>query len=322
MDITTKNKSDFFKKGWTKIDLKLSEGEINRYFNALERLRDKANKINYPFRICYYPHITSDNIAGIEAPFNRLIMNEDVKEFFSKIELGKAIREIMGWKEAYLTLARLFTMKGYNYRGQWHRDQVGNEWDGNVKNISEIQVAIYLKKQDGFRILNLNREIWSSEKNSLKETPVQSYLPLTIDDQYFSEISGSPGSLVLFVPDLMHQGNSNTQRLDFHFRFSKLTPNPKRQIYSDNLLISEETNSYFDFKFLNIYSENYPINNDLFTHRYQKPKMPIRILNSLNYYTAGFNLIRYMKNIYKPISSPWEIDIFANTIFQNLLNNN
>ena len=320
MKITSKNKIELFKQGWTQVDLNLSDNDIDKYLNGLRNLRDKAEKVQYPFRICYYPHMTSNNIAGIEAPFNKLIINDEIKNFFKKIKLGTAIQELMGWNNVYLTLARLFTMGRYNYRSQWHRDN--DKWDGNVSTMPEIQVAIYLKKQDGFRIFKLDREIWSSNIKSLKETPEPSYLPLRIEDEYFSEINGTPGTLVFFAPGLIHQGNSNTERLDFHFRFSKSPPAVNKEKYQDNLFISEEKNTYFDFKFLNIYSEDYNMEKNLITNRYLSPLLISRLINSFNYYTAGFNVIRYLRNINNAKKHPWNIDLFANTIFQGFLEKN
>ena len=221
----------------------------------------------------------------------------------------------MDWEDTYMTLARLFTMEKYNYRSQWHRDS--DEWDGDISSMNDLQVAIYLKQQDGFRIFKLEREIWSNDIKSLKKTPGTDFLPLKISDDYFSEIIGSPGSVVFFAPNIIHQGNSNYQRLDFHFRFSKKPPYPNQTKYHDNLLISEKENTYFDFKIPNIYSEEYNVDNDLITDRYFKPKFSSRLFNSLNYYTAVMNIMRYLKNINKPIPDPWKVDLFANTIFQD-----
>ena len=146
--------------------------------------------------------------------------------------------------------------------------------------MNDLQVAIYLKQQDGFRIFKLEKEIWSNDIRSLKSTPRTDFLPLKINEEYFSEVSGFPGSLVFFAPNIIHQGNSNYKRLDFHFRFSKNPPYPNQKKYLENLLISEKGNSYFDFKIPNIYSEDFDIENDLITDRYIKPSFNSRFLNS------------------------------------------
>ena len=150
MKITSRHKNQFLINGWTQVDCGLTDIEIERFRKGVEKLRDKAFKINYPFTFCYYPHIRTRNIAGIELPFNKLVINDDVKEFFRIINLGDAIRELMNWDKTYITLSRLFTMKSFNYRSQWHRDRF--DWDGNITTMKEIQIGIFLKEQKGFSI--------------------------------------------------------------------------------------------------------------------------------------------------------------------------
>ena len=85
MRITHKHRSEFLKKGWTQVDMGLTEDQINKFRNGVEKLKETAFSKNYPLTICYYPHILSDNIAGIEAPFNKLIINENVNNLFKTI---------------------------------------------------------------------------------------------------------------------------------------------------------------------------------------------------------------------------------------------
>ena len=67
----------------------------------------------------------------------------------------------------------------------------------------------------------------------------------------------------------------------------------------------------------NIYSINYEIEKNLYTERSLKISNLTRILNSMNYYTGAYNLIRFLKNVKNIISyETCEIDLFANTIFQ------
>lgn len=315
MKITNKHRNELLKKGWTQVDMGLTANQLNKFREGTEKLRDKAFQINYPFTLCYYPHIRSRNIAGIESPFNKLIINENVNDLFRTINLGKAIKDLMSWETVYLTLARLFTMENYKYRSQWHRDN--SYWNGEVSTMGEIQVGIYLKEQNGFRIIKIDRDIWSKNNNSLSHSPKPTYIPLTINKTFYDEIKGYAGSIIFFAPGLIHQGNSNTERLDFHFRFAKFPPPIRFGEYNDNFCISNEKNDNFDFIIPKIYSYSYDINNDLYSVRNKKESSFKKILNSINYYTASVNIIRHLKNIRKSNEyKPWSIDLFSNTIFQ------
>lgn len=319
VSLKKENIDDFYNNGWTLVNMSLSKEEIKYYLKGTENLKNSALKNNYPLKRCYFPHLRNDNIASIESPFNKLIVNQAVKELFQKIELGKTIKELLGWKSVYLHLARLFTMSKYKYLGKWHRDTYS--WNGIIKDIKAVQVAIYLKDQDGFRIFKPSRDIWSKDKRSItKELPIYTnkHMPLKIDSSYYDEIKGKAGTILFFVPGFLHQGNSSVDRLDFHMRFSSSKfiegfslPNKKIKFFPEN--------SFFDFKMPEFYTEDFDINQDLYSPRMQTYKPITRILNSINYQTSCINLARFMKRGFrkKPDKNePWELDIFANTKFQ------
>ena len=315
--INKKNIDDFYKNGWTLVNMNLSKEEIRFYRNGTEDLKRSALKNNYPLTRCYFPHLRNDNVAAIESPFNKLIVNQSVKELFERIELGDTIKKLLGWNSVYLHLARLFTMSKYKYLGNWHRDTYN--WNGVIKDIKAVQVAIYLKDQDGFKIFKPSRDIWSKDKRSItKELPAHSYLPLKLNTSYYNEIRGKAGTILFFAPGFLHQGNSYTERLDFHMRFSS-----NRFIDGYNISKKEinffPENSFFDFKMPDFYSEDFDIKYDSYSPRMQTISLLSRVINSINYQTGFYNFAKFIKNgfrkkIYK--NEPWEIDIFANTKFQ------
>ena len=314
MKITTLNKKELFSRGWTLVDMGFSKKEIKKYLNATNRLKQKAIKNNYPLLRCYYPHLFHLNIAAVESPFNKLICNSDIKDFFLKLEIGKCLQELLGWSKSYLHLARLFTMNRYNYMGDWHRDF--DIWDGNLNKLETIQIGLYLKDQDGFRILKYPFDKSSKSSNSIKFDPgVHPYLPAKLEANYFDEIKGKEGMALFFAPGIMHQGNSRTNRLDYHLRFSKLPYIHPKQIIPQSKM--------YDFYSPNFYLENFDIANDFVSPRMRKISFKERLINSANYNTGFKNILYHLKYIFsndlknQTYPNPWDYELFANTRFQN-----
>ena len=84
MNVTYQNKLDFFSRGWTIIEMGFSKEEIKKYYESTLLLKNKASSINYPLQRCYFPHLFHKNIAAIESPFNKLIINSGVEELFQR----------------------------------------------------------------------------------------------------------------------------------------------------------------------------------------------------------------------------------------------
>jgi len=149
--INQADRDHFIEHGWVQVSMDLEKTFVEECYESLKGLKLKAQEIKYPLVRIYYPHLFSLNHAAIEAPFKRLLLDDNLVQLFKKIKLGGAIRDLMKWESCGCQLARLFTMNNFNYRGHWHRDSSG--WDGNIEGASTVQVSIYLEDQDGFRIL-------------------------------------------------------------------------------------------------------------------------------------------------------------------------
>ena len=311
MEITSKHKEEFRKKGWTLVNMGIPTGDIDLYKNALIKLREKALNENFPLKRCYYSHITNDNIAAIESPFNKKIINNEIKDLFRSIKLGEAIKDLMEWDNVYLQLARLFTMRKYNYLGNWHYDF--KDWDGDLFNMKTVQVAIYLKDQPGFRIIKPNYDLSSTSNYAISEININPHLPLKLPKEYYVEIKGKAGSALFFAPGILHQGNSTQERLDFHFRFSNKSGRRNDFVYID------KSKSFFDFNIPDFYHENFDVNNDIYNPRDKNNSIRLKIKNSLNYYTGFLNFLIHLKHLViqkNRIKKPWKVDLFGNTIFQ------
>ena len=307
--ITAENKLDLISKGWTLCSMGFSKSEIQKYYDSTIALERKALTSDYLLNRLYHPHIFHSNIAAIESPFNHLICNNGTEEFFIKLGLGTAIRKLMGWEECHLHLARLFTMQKYRYRGNWHRDF--DKWDGNLKTSETIQVALYLKDQDGFRIFKYNYDTLLRQKNTSLDEPVANpILPLDCSNEYFDEVNGEAGTALFFNPGIIHQGNSFGKRLDYHMRFScnPLVRNGKTKAES----------TLFDFYSPDFYAKNFDVTMDPFSPRKRIPSFREKITNSINYYTGLVNFIKLMqKRRDRKPGFPWRYSVTANTIFQH-----
>ena len=310
MKVTNQNKLEFFLRGWTIIDMGFTKKEIQKYYESTLLLKKKASLINYPLQRCYFPHLFHKNIAAIESPFNKLIVNSGVEELFQRLEIGKTLKSLLGWEKSYLHLARIFTMENFKYRGNWHRDFYN--WDGNLNDIDAIQMAIYLKKQDGFRIFKYNLD---NEVQKKLTDPISSpLLPARIDKNSFDEINGKEGTILIFAPGLLHQGNSYTNRLDFHLRFSRY-PIKDEKIKITHLLVN-------DYLVPDFYQKNFEIKYDKFCPRSRSASFKEKLINSVNYYSGALNFfytIKFLSNnslTKKSFPKKWFFDSFANTIFQ------
>ena len=122
MKLTYSHKNEFFEKELTFLDIGFNKEGLDYFYEDLLILKEKAIEDNYPFGRVYFQHLSSLNIAEIKSPFNQIVINQAIKEFFIKLRLGKFIKKQMGLKYIYLCLASVFAMSSYKYRGDLHRD--------------------------------------------------------------------------------------------------------------------------------------------------------------------------------------------------------
>lgn len=314
--ITEEQRSLFLLNGWVQVPLGLSSEDVEKAYSSLVEMEDTAKAIGFPLGRIYYPYLADVNQAAIEAPFNKLIFNKCLMDFFSEIQVGAAVRALMKWEESYCQLARLFTMANYKYKGQWHRDFTG--WNGDIVNSSSVQVGIYLKDQEGFRIVKRELDITGTSDERLREdfTYDSTTLPFDLKKEYYDTIRGEAGTLLFFIPGLLHQGCSEGKRLDFHLRFSN-----SPRLVTNNEVATYVKNEFQDFLIRDIYSYEAEPSSDIVSPRLSAPRIKDRLINSINYHTAIVNLLRIFKSSIdkdKPVSEPWSYDPLANTKFQKV----
>jgi hypothetical protein len=317
--INQSDRDHFVKHGWVQVSMDLKKTFVEDCYESLKSLELKAKEIKYPLGRIYYSHLFNLNQAAIEAPFNRLLMDDNLVQLFKKIKLGGAVRDLMRWESCGCQLARLFTMDNFNYRGYWHRDY--SDWDGNIEGTSSVQVSIYLADQDGFRIWKPEYDYWGKNPilNSNEIKPFASseeILPVRAEQKFYNTIEGKAGSVLIFSPGLMHQGSCSSKRLDFHMRFANLSKYEKNSVELDKY----SSNSFQDFSVLKEYTSDFdPLKDTMSPHLYT-PTLKNRFKNSLNYYTSIFNILYLLKRKFllkRKIPYPFREDVLANTIFQS-----
>jgi hypothetical protein len=314
INITDEHREFFLLNGWVQVSLGLSEAQVKTSHLALLELERKAKDVDYPLGRIYFPYLTDTNKAAIEAPFNKRIMNSGIADLFTEIRLGSAVKSLMNWDDVYCQLARLFTMANHKYRGQWHRDFTG--WDGNIITSKTVQIGIYLKNQEGFRVIKKDLDI-TGKSNARLKTDFEygsTTLPLKLKGDYYDTIRGEAGTLLFFMPGLLHQGSSCDKRLDFHMRFSN---SPKLE--KNEAPVEYIRNDFQDFAARDIYAYNADPMLDRVSPSLPIPTLKTRLINTVNYNTGAVNFFRVLKRSItrdSPISEPWSYDLLANTVFQ------
>lgn len=312
--ITELEKTHFQRHGWVTVESRIDELRLLRCANKLRTMRARALASNYPFRRVWWDYIDSDNLAAVELPFNKSICDQEIYDFFSLIQLEKIVNKLMNWRDSYCSLARLFCMNSYNFRGNWHRDAPNLIRDSFA--LDSVQVAIYVQDQPGFRLLKKDYDVRVFQRKDIEKLFSDYYsCPLELPKESYYEVAGKAGTILLFNPSLFHQGSSFNERLDFHMRFlSKDQCPPKYPIsYDDRLKFNAYDHLTVDFDLTKL-SPNARIPQE------GRSSTVKRFKNTLNYYTGVVNIVKWLRS-YKAYSAikrnlPIKVDMFANTVYQ------
>ena len=299
---------NYKKKGWCIVKTGIKYEDLLEYKKNVQEIVNKSVKTGYrPGRI-YFDYINSFNLAAVEAPLNNLVCNEQVLDFFKKLNLGNAVKKIMGWDQTICKLIRLFCMGNHNYSGQWHQDI-------DMPNQS-CQVSIIFENENGFKIINKkNRYLFFDEnsfynknnRGNLKLHSKKNFLPIVLNEKNCEKLNVSIGDIVFFEPHLLHKGSCNNNRLQFHMRFKDFNILKEKTFFkSDNI------DFYFDEIYNFSHSENKIVN---FLPKVQRSTIFRRFRNSANYYFPIMNFIHYLKQ--KKEDKNFQYELFANTAYQD-----
>ena len=283
--------------------LDISRVDFQNYKKQVSNIVKNSKSKNYRYRRIYYDYLFSNNWAAIEAPLNREITDNLIWSFFSRIKIGKAVKDISGFDEVYCKLIRLFCMNNFNYSSNWHQD-----CDQPFK---RVQASIYFKNEKGFKIIKpakqneLFRDYAKGNKDFFSSNPT---LPFKIDKSFFNEIEANEGEVCFFDPYYLHQGCSTASRLQFHMRFDG-------EIDQNESFIS---NKNIDFKYNDFYDFNYQVKmNDLNLPTDTKWNFNSRLIFTVNYFFPFLNLrkkIKFEKKYY--YNSIVKPDFLSNTFWQ------
>ena len=317
--ITPAEKEQFESVGYVVVPMDVNRDLIAKALSGAKNMKRRAINENYPLTRTYYDHLFCWNIAAIEAPFNETIVDPHIKTLMEKLNLGATICSLMGWHDSYCSLARLFTMGEYKYRGNWHRDSEITEHETPRNCTNVVQVELYLEEQHGFRYLKKDYD-FQGEKSIIKNLQDSKLIeahpfPLSPPKESFDILGGDAGTILFFNPHRMHQGSTNGSRIDFHMRFENLSGDKIQQ----HRLVQ---NSFFDFKCVPELGEDanlLEIASKGLLPTTLKRNISNRVINSINYLTGMHNLVKIanLQPLTRYIPPDWAPDLFSNTVFQN-----
>ena len=319
--VTIDDINHFKSNGWVNIDLQIDDEIIDKTLKELKLVREKAISSKYKFGRVYYDHLFDFNLAAIELPFNKKICSNEVKIFFSKSKIGSIIAAFFKTSEFSCELARLFCMGNYNYRGAWHRDQPASrnqepnvifDYGEKLEKLKALQIGIYLENQFGFRFLKKDYE--EGFPNSIINKKIEklnselSY-PIQPNRDAYEKIGGKRGSILIFDPQVYHQGSNQKSRFDFHMRFQK------------NPVETKLKNPFQDFHVVSHLHEDVSLDDPKIPASIPKVKRQptlSRIINTFNYYAPILNIYKLSKrsNNFQEIKDFGTPDVLANTYFQ------
>ena len=282
----------FREKGWVNIDLHLDSEYVDKVYSSLKQMRKNAISDKYKFGRVYYDHLMDFNLAAIELPFNDNICTEVVRNFFRKARIGSILKNFIDWESPVNILSRLFCMGNYNYRGQWHRDAESTKKmfkygkEGKIK-IDTIQVGIYSENQFGFRIL---KKIMKLDKKTILKGELDSQnisrigIPINPLNESYDMVGGTKGSILLFDPNIFHQGSTSGSRFDFHMRF---TDGKGKKYFKNN---------FQDFDVIQTLKSDYKDNLSNSISIIKRQSNQLRFINTFNYLFPIYNIYRILKD--------------------------
>lgn len=297
MNLNSNQISFFRDKGYLVLNQFIKEETINELVKENELICKNVNKGSWPFLNVYndYIHFSGIiNLFGINYPLHQLL-SKSIFNKFKNINLKNEILQLTQWKSFQTTLVRLHLFQfNYNYQGSWHRD------DNSCPCENNIQAVIYLKDENGFKLINRqnNKKLEDYNIKLTGEQTNSNYFYRKIDKDLIDIIDVKKGDVLIFDPGLIHQGFCKKKRMHYHIRFLK-----SDQEFDDNFNFHEDLLPDADIEELKKKYIGYKINNNFLN----KIK---RIKTSFLYFFPRINFI--LKNLGKK-------ENFKNTILHSTI---
>ena len=310
----------FDRYGWVIVDVGWSKKDIDILSRDVDKMIHTAKKESWRPCRYYYDHARTNNMAAIELPFNVGIASDRFRSSIRAAYLDKVASTLMGWEVAECTLARIFTMESFAYRGRWHRDAERRR-DGIVGE-RRIGCALFFKNQAGFRLLRKRLDIGGDQEiidGELDELIIKSGQVLRAPRGSYDIVEVNAGQALFFDASLLHQGSSRHKRSDLHmiFQEGKSTDKPNEglgmrlhEALCPNLMPDQDCIEIKDY---------YKGNKDLFSGR---QRVADRLLNSADYYIPIGKYLRWRRSLGKRRDlrrleeRGWYVEWDANSILQ------
>jgi ectoine hydroxylase-related dioxygenase (phytanoyl-CoA dioxygenase family) len=204
-----KNKTELLQKGYSVIENKLSTKTLKSAQVAFNEIYEIAMHEDYNYVRVYDDYSNNKNIAGIEMPFHRKILRQEIINLIEESEIIHIARNIME-DDVILELSRYHLTKEFSHLGIWHRDE-----DVHKPKYDSLQFNIFLFDEIGLQIVDESHKIKDENVDiMLKKNPYS-----TIKNSKW--LKTYAGDILVFDPSVLHRGASAKPRANIHFRFRK-----------------------------------------------------------------------------------------------------
>lgn len=218
------------------------------------------------------------NIFSINFPFN-FKLNLNLYNEFLKFDFKKLVLKNTNWENYKITQIELQHNEKYNYQSTWHRD-------AKKTNLENIVVIIYLRDENGFKLVPKNLEQEMVENHPFFKEKNYKHGYTKISKKYFHEFDAKAGDIVIFDAGLLHQGSCKGKRTHL---FTRCVKNFGENCIEDNL------KPYAKLDNIEELSVNY---NWDFDQNYYSFKERLKSLRNLFlYYFPILKIIKYLLDI-------------------------
>ncbi|MDA9178124.1 hypothetical protein N9O17_03210 [Candidatus Pelagibacter sp.] len=237
----------------------------------------KWNYIKVYHNIFIYKFI---NIFSINFPFNNKL-NPNFYNEFLKINLNDLILRSTNWKNLKISQIELQHNEKYNYQSSWHRD-------AKIANLENIVAIIYLRDENGFRLVPKNLESEMIENSPFSKEKNYKHGYTKLPKKYYHQFDAKAGDVVIFDAGLLHQGSCKGKRTHL---FARCVENTNSNTIEDNL----KPDALLDNIELESASYNWDFNQNycLFNKRVKS------LFNLILYYLPILKIIKYIIDIKK-----------------------
>ena len=198
-----------------------------------------------------------------------------------KINLNDLILKSTNWKNFKISQIELQHNERYNYQSSWHRD-------AKIANLENIVAILYLRDENGFKLVPKNLEKEMIENSPFSEEKNYKHGYANLPEKFYHQFDAKAGDVVIFDAGLLHQGSCKGKRTHL---FARCVENTNSNTIEDNL----KPDALLDNIELVSASYNWDFNQNyrLFNKRVKS------LFNLILYYLPILKIIKYIIDIKK-----------------------